>query len=505
MSHDEILHRAARRSLLSVLVTAGFITVNHLYPLGAKALLLGALLAGGATALLWWFRNSRSSVAFAGYLLMNLWIVVGFGLLKGFWADTLPVFIGSLLASLSTSFARPTLAPVWVELSGIAMFIGSLFVLYNALALIRARRESLGGAPLALPGRAFALAFVAIAAAYAVVDRDRWVAPPNGVVKIGVIVPLTGPYTILGNSFLKAVEMAERDLRGTKYRYQLVRVDVGQDPRQAGAAIGHAIQDEKVNAIVGGISLFGQVTQPIATAARIPHTCVCTVTSIGDGAYNFTNIPTPEAEARLWVQEARRRGVRQFALLSQNYPSIHNHVKALKAEAARVGLPISYETEFSDSVRDFRGLIEAARASHADVYYVEALSPQRDILGRQLKETNIRNIASVVAPSLSEHPEVFEGAWYTDSDLHDIGFRRRFEEQYPATRFATHMMPYAYDDFNMIVQAYERGENPAVYLRNLAAYPGTAGPLTKQRGRGNFQSTPAVWTIRDGRPTLNAN
>jgi len=505
MSHDEILHRAARRSLLSVLVTAGFVTVNHLYPLGAKALLLGALLAAGATALLWWFRNSRSSVAFAGYLVMNLWIVVGFGLLKGFWEDTLPVFIGSLLASLSTSFARPTLAPVWVELSGITMFIGSLFVLYNALALIRARRASLGGAPLALPGRAFALAFVAIAAAYAVVDRDRWVAPPNGVVKIGVIVPLTGPYTILGNSFLKAVEMAERDLRGTKYRYQLVRVDVGQDPRQAGAAIGHAIQDEKVNAIVGGISLFGQVTQPIATAARIPHTCVCTVTSIGDGAYNFTNIPTPEAEARLWVQEARRRGVRQFALLSQNYPSIHNHVKALKAEAARVGLPISYETEFSDSVRDFRGLIEAARASHPDVYYVEALSPQLDILGRQLKETNIRNIASVVAPSLSEHPEVFEGAWYTDSDLRDIGFRRRFEEQYPATRFATHMMPYAYDDFNMIVQAYERGENPAVYLRNLTAYPGTAGPLTKQRGRGNFQSTPAVWTIRDGRPTLNAN
>ena len=111
----------------------------------------------------------------------------------------------------------------------------------------------------------------------------------------------------------------------------------------------------------------------------------------------------------------------------------------------------------------------------------------------------------MVAPSLSEHPEVFEGAWYTDSDLRDIGFRRRFEEQYPATRFATHMMPYAYDDFNMIVQAYERGQNPAVYLRNLTAYPGTAGPLTKQRGRGNFQSTPAVWTIRDGRPTLNAN
>src|SRR5881397_4134821 len=126
--HGGHMQEAARRSLISVTLTAVMITANHLYVLGPKALGLGAVLLVGPVALLWWFRNTRSSVAFAGYLLMNLWIVVGFGLLKGFWADTLPVFIGSLLASLSTSFARPTLAPVWVELSGIAMFIGSLFV-----------------------------------------------------------------------------------------------------------------------------------------------------------------------------------------------------------------------------------------------------------------------------------------------------------------------------------------------------------------------------------------
>src|SRR5437762_14383834 len=125
--------------------------------------------------------------------------------------------------------------------------------------------------------------------------------------------------------------MARSDLRGTKYQYDLVLVDIDVDLAQARTAIQRAITDEKVDAIVGGISLFGQVTKPLATAARIPHTCVCTVTSIGDGAYNFTNIPTPEAEATLWVREAQRRGIRRVALLSQNYPSIHNHVRALKA------------------------------------------------------------------------------------------------------------------------------------------------------------------------------
>jgi ABC-type branched-subunit amino acid transport system substrate-binding protein len=494
------MHMLARRSLCSVIVTAVLITLNHLYPLGAKALGLGAVLVVVPTALLWWFRNTRSRVAFAGYLLMNLWIVVGFGVVKGLWKSVLPVFLGTLLSAVSTSYPRPTLGPVPFELSGILVFIGSAFVAFYAIQLLRARHGAAVGTPRLAWG---AVAGVLLASgAWSIAERDRFVAPRDGVVRVGVIVPTEGPYAILGNSFVKAVEMAQSDLRGTRYRYELVRVAVGQDPRAAGQAIQRAIREGKVDAIVGGISLFGQVTKPLATAARIPHTCVCTVTAIGDGAYNFTNIPSPEAEARLWVQEARRRGARTIALLTQDYPSIHNHVKALKAEAARVGLPISYEREFADSVRDFRTMIAEARASTPDVYYVEALSPQLDLLGEQLSEAKIRNIASVVAPSLSQRPELFEGTWYTDSNLREFAFKARFEAQYPGTRFATHMMPYAYDDFNLIVQAYEHGENPAVYIRNLTTYPGTAGTLTKAVGSGTFQSTPAVWVISHGKPAL---
>src|SRR5438132_663173 len=392
------MHTYARRSLLSVIVTAVLITVNHLYPLGTRALGLGAVLVLAPAGLLWWFRTTRSRVAFAGYLLMNLWIVVGFGFVKGLWTSTLPVFLGSLLASVSTSFPRPTLGPVPLELSGILTFIGSLFVLYYGYRLVRANHDAAAGAESEKPtaGRPALLAASAlvalavIAGAYAFTDQDRWIAPANGVVKIGVIVPASGPYAILGNSFLKAVEMARSDLRGTKYRYEL----------------------------------------------------------------------------------------------------------------ARVGLAITYAQEFADSVTDFRSMIAQARASNPDVYFVEALSPQLELLGQQLFEVKIRNIASVVAPSVTQRPELFEGAWYTDSDLRDIGFKQRFEDQYPGTRFATHMMPYAYDDFNMIVQAFEREENPAVYIRNIASYDGTAGPLTKAPGSGNFQSRPAVWVIRNGKPAL---
>jgi ABC-type branched-subunit amino acid transport system substrate-binding protein len=510
MSSKNGVRQYAQASLISVVLTAVAITVNHAYTLGAAAFLLGAALVVVPAVLLVWFRKTGSKAAFIGYMLMNLWIIVGFGMMKGLWDSTLRVFLGTFLSSLSTSFPKPVIGGFGFEISGILTFIGSWFVLFYAVRLLLAS-EVWGAKPSTFSSRgqawvatAAALGLAVAVSGYVWADRDVWTAPPNGIVKIGVIVPTDGPYAILGNSFVKAVQMAKDDLRNTKYRYELVIRDSGPDPVKAEAVIRKVITEDKVDAIVGGI-LIGQVTKPYATRARIPHTCVCTVASIGDGACNFTNIPSPEAEGALWAQEARQRGIKRIALITQDYPSINNHVKALKIEAARVGLVVTNEQTFAESVRDFTAIIAQAEVSQPDVYYVEALNPGLDLLAQQLSDAEIHNVASVVAPSLSDKTELFEGMWYTDSNLREMAFKQRFEDKYPGTRFATHMMPYAYDDLNMIVQAFERGQNPAVYLRNIRIYDGTAGTLTKQLGSGNFTSTPAVWVIANGKPTLAAN
>src|SRR6266545_835698 len=179
------MHTAARRSLLSVIVTALFITINHLYSLGPTALVLGAVLLVLPTALLLWFRNTKSEIAFAGYLLMNLWIVAGFGLAKGFGGDLLRLFAGTGLAALSTAFPKPLVGSYGFEASGLLMFIGSLFVAYTAYALIQAKR-----AAQVAPARAagtMAAVLAVLAAAFVWTDQDRWSAPTDGIVRIGVI------------------------------------------------------------------------------------------------------------------------------------------------------------------------------------------------------------------------------------------------------------------------------------------------------------------------------
>lgn len=325
----------------------------------------------------------------------------------------------------------------------------------------------------------------------------------NGEVKIGVIIPESGPSELLGKSFLKAVKLAQEDLKNKKNTYELVIEDSGTTPEQAESAIRKLINVDHVQALLGGISKTGEIVKSYATAAKIPHLCVCSVKTIGDGEYNFTNIPIPEDEARRWVTEARERGVKTVAIISQDYPSINGHVRAVREEAPGAVMSIVYDKQFAESTTDFRAMIaESNKGGQPDVYFVSGYPPALDILREQLKELGAQNVASIVAPSISDTMELFEGDWYTDSDLAHGEFKRRFERKYPNTRFATHMMPYAYDSFNILVQAFESGKYPIEYVRGMTSYKGEAGEITRELGSGNFRSRPAVWVITNGRPEL---
>jgi len=319
-------------------------------------------------------------------------------------------------------------------------------------------------------------------------------------IKIGAVVATRGPAALLGQSVLKAIQLAREDLKSTRHQYELAIEEI-PSPDKAEPAIKKLIKMDQVDALIVGLSMSGQIAKAYATAAKIPLFCICSVSSVGDELYTFTIMPLAEDEATQWVAEAKRRGIKRIARLTQDYPSIDNHVRALKAETEPAGIAFVYEDRFEASTADFRSRIAAARATSPDLYFVEGFNPALDILGQQLRESGVRNLASVVAFSISERPELFEGGWYTDSYV-SPEFKARLDQRYPGSRLATHMMPYAYDSFRMLVQAFESGQDVLTYVRRMTEYKGTAGKITKQAGTGNFRSAPAVWVIKNGKPTL---
>jgi len=476
-----------RLSFAALAATIFFTSIRHIYRFGSAALLFNLITVVLALLLLW-IRARRSTIAAGLYALIGAWVIAGFGIVDALWDGALKLYVRYFFPGAGI-FRRSPPRPFGFEAAAILTAAASLFALYYGFRL--ARTIDRRGRPVFL---AVALLVLVGGSAYGISRRTA--ARGDGVVRIGVIVPTHGPQRPLGRAFVRAVELA-RDDRATKRRYELVIADSGTTPSEARTAIERLVYKDNVQAIVGGISRSGQIVAPYAAAERIPHLCVCSVASIGDGVYNFTNIPLPEDEATGWMEEAQRRGIRRVAIVAQNYPSIDGHVNALTAEAARRNVGIVYVNRFDATTTDFRPIIKAAREANPDVYVISGFNPALDLLGGQMNAAGIHEVSAVVALAISEKKDLYDGAWYTDSWVDD-GLRIEFEARFPDTPFVAHMVPYAYDSFNILADAFESGQDIGSYVRNVTRHRGAAGLIVRSPGGGNFRSRPAVWVIANG-------
>jgi ABC-type branched-subunit amino acid transport system substrate-binding protein len=171
-------------------------------------------------------------------------------------------------------------------------------------------------------------------------------------------------------------------------------------------------------------------------------------------------------------------------------------------EAMKNGIRILFDGHFADGTTDIALLAEQARAANADLVFAEAFPPLIDRLVQELRRQSVVNISSIVVPSAVDDPRIFEGVWYTDTNLADAAFESRFEARFPGTRFAAHMTPYAYDSFKILARALTGGGDPAAFVQGVTHYDGVAGVVIREREGGNFRSRPAVWAIENGRPRL---
>ncbi|GMV98866.1 MAG: hypothetical protein AMXMBFR84_00060 [Candidatus Hydrogenedentota bacterium] len=505
-------HSYTRLSLTTTLAVSVLETFRHLYRLGWPAALLGLILIGLPILAVIWFRKSGRPVALFGYGLISGWIILGFGFIDGGWDGAAKLFLGNfLLARYGQYFSWQPVGDFPLEATGVLSLIASIFAAYY---LIRLHHSAM--AELRIHRKAWSVVWVPVTTtiilslAFLQFTSQRTISagttvPEDGVVRIGVLIPAGGPTAVIGESFLKAIEVAKEDIaaKDTKHRYELVVARSStSNPLQTKAAIQKLISVDRVNAVIGGISASGKIIKPYITHAQIPHICVCSILDIGDGEYNFTLIGTPEDDAELWTTEAERRGIKTIALLTMEHDSINGHVAAVKSAADKKGMDVVYETKYEITTTDFSDRIQAARAASPDVYFIEAANPALDVLRQQMWDAGIHNISSFVAPSFSAKPELFEGTWYVDTNLVDEGFRERFEARYPDTHFATHMMPFAFDALNILVQGFESPEGVTSHIQALTEYPSAAGTVTKMPGSGNFQPYPAIWVIADGKPVL---
>ncbi len=326
-------------------------------------------------------------------------------------------------------------------------------------------------------------------------------------IKIGAILPLTGSQAFLGEGMKNALEMAKKNLGNTKYKYEVIYADDAFDAKMAISAANKLISVDKVDVIVDAYAPIGNAVSPITEKASVVHIDVAFDPKIAEGDYNFILFTTPDTAARSFLAEMQKRGMTKLEIIHVNNQGIFSVFQALQKSASEYGVTIVGDEIFNPGERDFRSMVTKASKNKPDLYALLAVSPELELVAKQMHDQNIFNISSTIYLELAKDKTVFEGLW-------SIGFGKvdsSFENQYRSTynRELTYGVANLYDAFNLVVKISEANQGNSkpsreYLMQSLKNMPDTEGVLGMLHinPEGIIDNPVALKIIKDGKMVM---
>lgn len=163
-------------------------------------------------------------------------------------------------------------------------------------------------------------------------------------VRVGILLPLTGPSAAVGNDMLQAAQMALFDFADADF--ELLPHDTAGQPEEASFAATMAIGDGARLMIGPLLSRSTHAIGPISRASGVPVIAFSSDSSVaGDGIYTLGFLPRNDVE-RVTVY-ALEQGLRNFAALAPDDPYGRAVVQSLQGTLGRYGGSL-VETAFYD-------------------------------------------------------------------------------------------------------------------------------------------------------------
>lgn len=329
-------------------------------------------------------------------------------------------------------------------------------------------------------------------------------------IKIGATLPLTGDVAVLGQSSKKAIELALEDLGDTKYKYEVVFEDDAFKTQQGATAANKLISINKVDVLFSFGSPVGNVVSPIAEEQKVPHINVfASDTRVANGIYNFLHYTPPYKDTELFVKELNKRGITKIGVFEiTDNPGATAISQALEKSIENTNIQIVAHPKFNTGTRDFRTLIQGVKDSGAQVYVLQASSPELETLFTQMRELGITTpVTSIETFEFANDLSLFEGSWYINAADPQKWFVDAYVLKYADTpKFGA---ANAYDGVKLVVQAIEKNGNGKTVpthaeiqkaLESIKSFDGALGDNLKFDENGQLISGAVVREVKDGKP-----
>jgi len=313
------------------------------------------------------------------------------------------------------------------------------------------------------------------------------------VIKIGIILDLSGPAASDNAKIKKGIELALEEINsrgGIKGRkIELVWEDDKCDPKEGVSAFHKLMSLYKFPVIIGGsCSSVTLAIAPIAEKNKVvlisPYSSNPQLTEAGD--YIFRTVPSDVFEANLEAEFIfQELGLKKIAILYINNDYGKGLANVLSSRFKEVGGEVLIEEPYALKESDFRVHLTKIKGKDPELIYIAGYQQALINILKQIKELGITT--RLMANTLIEDPQVIkkvgdaaEGV-ITGSVFFDPSgeFQSKFQKKYgekPGTLEAV-----GYDTLKLVAKAIEKGGYESEKIKNALyriEYNGALGHLT---------------------------
>lgn len=249
------------------------------------------------------------------------------------------------------------------------------------------------------------------------------------VVKIGIMLPLSGDFAAYGDATKKAIEMVKEDTKDTKNYYKFILEDSGTDTAKAATIIRKLVFTDKIDAVIGYISSTAMVVAPIAQENKIPSIFFVSAPEASIGEYNFRLYPDIEFAAQMISKNIKSEKKRNVAIVYQNIPSM-NYMVADMLPTFEKELKIVLNDNFIPDEKNFFALIQKIKKAKPDYIVFEATPPETDIFLKQLHENDVKiPVTGFQLLGMTANLDGLDGMWDVDTATADTKFVNRYKNK----------------------------------------------------------------------------
>lgn len=217
-------------------------------------------------------------------------------------------------------------------------------------------------------------------------------------IKIGMVTPLTGPFSPLGTGDKAAAEQEVKRINGAGgilgRQVELTVVDDKTDVTQSVTEYNKLAADKSYSAVLSSANVSASTAiGPSAISTKTPTLTLGPVSAFADGSnpYAFTVPATPSVYAQKMAEYFAAEGIKTLAI-GYNGKDVYGKTgdEATLAALSKVGITVLLNEPFDPAATDFTPLITKVKAAKADGFLIWAAGPAPVIITKQLQGTGIK-------------------------------------------------------------------------------------------------------------------